>query len=167
MVAVASLLTMAAARAELPANPPADGAAPAGTASAAPAPALPPLETREVGTRPAPKTPQDMLLPGERLHSRWADPGTVTAAAAPPVPVRPAVPRAAAVLPPPLHTGPAVPAPAPVAAPAKPAKPAKPAATPASGRKRPGLILGPAGCTGEYHLDGIAVDALGHPCASF
>ena len=58
---------------------------------------LPPLETQEVETRPAPKKPKDMLLPGEVLHRRWADPDGPQApareAALPPA-TRPAAPRA-------------------------------------------------------------------------
>ncbi|MFZ2869474.1 MAG: hypothetical protein WAZ62_05155, partial [Zavarzinia sp.] len=44
----------------------------AATATTAESP--PPLETRSIATRPAPKSPRDLLLPGETLRSRWADP---------------------------------------------------------------------------------------------
>ena len=135
-------------------------------ASSAP---LPALETRSIGTRPAPKSPQDMLLPGETLRSRWADPnhpqapGRVVAALPPPVPGKPAAGASAPRLALPPPPGVAL-APRPSAVPAKPAA-AKPARVkPARGRAVK-LDLSP--CSGEFHLDGVAVDAMGQPCAAF
>ncbi|MCW0180394.1 MAG: hypothetical protein OJI70_01380, partial [Zavarzinia sp.] len=71
------------------------------------------------------------------------------------------VPRVA--LAPPLGVA-AAPHPAAVT-PARPAgaKPAKPARAGGGGKLRLDL----SSCTGEYHLDGVAVDAMGRPCAAF
>lgn len=135
--------------------------------------APPTLETRSIATRPAPKSPRDLLLPGETLRSRWADPdhpqapGRV-AAALPSAPARPAAPRPSAALPPPLPGVSVVPRPAAVA-PARPAavRPGKPA-KPARAGNGGALRLDLSSCTGEYHLDGVAVDTtMGRPCAVF
>lgn len=132
----------------------------------------PPLETRSIATRPAPKSPRDLLLPGETLRSRWADsdhpqaPGRVVAAL-PTAPVKPTSPKPGAALPPPLPGVAAVSRPAAVAparpAAVKPVKPVKPARAGNGGAVRLDL----SSCTGEYHLDGVAVDAMGRPCAAF
>lgn len=134
-------------------------------------PSLPPLESRDIATRPSPKSPQDLLLPGETLRRRWADPNHPDAPGKPPVAARPAVPsRSAAALPPPVRVTPLPSAPAPViAAPTAPAKPSPAATVP---RKRgqapaPLLRLDPSPCNGQYFLDGVSVDAMGRPCAGF
>lgn len=143
---------------------------PAAPAEAAAPPALPPLESRDIATRPPPKSPQDMLLPGERLHSRWADPNHPDA----PGRTTPAAPRAAsptrsaAILPPPVRVTPIPPAPAPVAAAPAPAKP--PAEKPSrrgTTKATPPLRLDLSPCNGQYFLDGVAVDSMGRPCAGF
>ena len=126
---------------------------------------LPPLESRDIDSRPAPKSPQDMLLPGETLRSRWADPKH------PQAPGReagiPARPRAGggAALPQPLTITP-IPA-APAAAPAPVA--AAPLPTPAAPAKgKPGKIrFGANACDGGYQVNGQAVDATGRACGLF
>ncbi|PWR23964.1 hypothetical protein DKG75_05295 [Zavarzinia compransoris] len=129
---------------------------------------LPPLESRDIGTRPAPKAPQDMLLPGETLRSRWADPQHPQApgreASLPAVPAKPrgGQGRPAAGLPAPLTITPIPAAPAPVAAPAP-----APARTPAKPAKPGKIRFGDAACDGGYHLEGVAVDAAGRPCGLF
>lgn len=129
---------------------------------------LPPLESRDIDSRPAPKSPQDMLLPGETLRSRWADPKHPQApgreAGAPAVPARP---RAAggAILPQPLTITPIPAAPAPVAAAPAVAPPQRPVA-PAKGK--PGKIrFGTNACDGGYQVNGQAVDASGRTCGLF
>ncbi|RJF86865.1 hypothetical protein D3874_07410 [Oleomonas cavernae] len=146
---------------------------PAAVPAQGPAPSpLPPLESREIATRPSPKSPQDLLLPGETLHRRWADPTQPDAPGKPPSAARPAPSRSAAVLPPPVRVTPmpAAPAAPVVAAPIRPARPAPAAAVPPRKKGQgpaPVLRLGPANCGGQYFLDGVAVDAMGRPCAGF
>lgn len=137
--------------------------------------ALPPLQSREVGTMPV-HQPKDLLLPGEKLRRRWAN-GEDTVSSGPPVrsaapgtlkaPGRAAAPRPALPVPPrPAATASAAAPPIPWARPAttvtmpaaKPGKPRKPGSLPV-------LNLQP-GCSGQFQLDGMAVDAMGRPCFS-
>ncbi|MCF4164971.1 hypothetical protein L2U69_04880 [Zavarzinia compransoris] len=128
---------------------------------------LPPLETRDIETRPAPKKPKDMLLPGEVLHRRWADPdhpqAPARAAALPPAAAKPRA-RDATILPPPLTALPAAAA-LPRAEPLVPVRPVT--AAPRRAGAPPQIRLGGRECAGDYFLDGVAVDAMGRPCGGF
>jgi hypothetical protein len=130
---------------------------------------LPPLESRDIDSRPAPKSPQDMLLPGETLRSRWADPKHPQAPGREAsVPALPARPRAGggAALPQPLTITPIPAAPAPVAAAPVAAAPLPRPAAPAKGK--PGKIrFGANACDGGYQVNGQAVDATGRACGLF
>ncbi|MDD3446883.1 MAG: hypothetical protein PHS60_15860, partial [Zavarzinia sp.] len=124
------------------------------------------LETRSVETRPTPKKPQDMLLPGETLRSRWADPDHPHApgreAAAPAaVPSRPARPARPATT-----GGPPPPPPLTASASRAPTPAATPATRPRRGESATKIRLG-GECSGQYYLDGIAVDTMGRPCSVF
>lgn len=126
--------------------------------------ALPPLARRDVGTMQVHK-PKDLLLPGETLRRRWAT-GEDTVYSGPTArsatPATRKKPGRVAVLPPPpqaLRRPPPVPW---AAARPLPAPPAQPVGR-RSPARQPVLNL-QTGCSGQFQLDGIAVDAMGRPC---